>query len=264
MKATFFGTGTSTGVPVIGCACEVCTSPDPRDARLRASLLIEMGDDGPNILIDAGPDFRQQMLRNGTQKIDALLLTHLHYDHVGGLDDVRGVNHAVHHPVDVYGQEATINAIKRNLYYAFEHRPYPGSPRLKLHKIDKRRFTAAGTEITPLPVMHGGLQILGFRIGSLAYITDASIVPHSTIKLMEGIDTLILNALRPTHHHSHLSLDEAIEVAHRVGARQTFFTHMSHDIGLHAWRDATLPESMALAHDGLQVDVGDTPQKIRT
>lgn len=256
MKATFFGTGTSTGVPVIGCTCEVCTSSDPHDKRLRASLLVEMGGDGPNILLDAGPDFRQQMLIGGKERIDAVLLTHLHYDHVGGLDDVRGVNHAVHKPVDVFGQEAAINAVKRNLYYAFERRPYPGSPRLRLHKIDKRKFTAAGVEVTPLPVMHGGLPILGFRIGQLAYITDASIVPYSTIRLIEGVGTLVLNALRPTHHHSHLSLDEAIDVARQVGARRTFFTHMSHSIGLHAWRNTTLPESMALAHDGLQVDIG--------
>ena len=256
MKLTFLGTGTSTGVPVIGCDCKVCQSRDPKDCRLRSSALIETAD-GTTILIDAGPDFRQQILRQGTKRIDAILLTHEHYDHVGGLDDVRGLNYSMHTDAEIYAQDRVLKAVRHNLYYAFSKKRYPGVPSISLHCISEHSFTAAGVKVWPLSVLHDKLPIIGFRIGKLAYVTDASVVPQDTIAAMSGVDMLVINALGPDTHHSHMSLEQAISVARQVDARQTFFTHMSHKMGLYAWRNPSLPPNMSLAYDGLTVNVAE-------
>lgn len=254
IKLTFMGTGTSTGVPVLGCHCATCASADPRDKRLRSSALVEISG-GPRILIDAGPDFRYQMLRSGTERLDAILLTHEHYDHVGGLDDVRGLNYSQRRDIAVFARPDVAEAVRHNLYYAFAPTPYPGSPRIILNEITDDDFAVAGTRVRVLHVMHGELPIIGFRIGPLAYITDASHVPETTIRAAEGVDTLVLNALGPLPHHSHLNLEQAMDVASRIGARQTFFTHISHKMPPAAAMDDALPATMRLAYDGLIVGI---------
>lgn len=252
IKLTFLGTGTSTGVPVIGCHCETCLSKDPRDKRLRSSVLVEI-ERGCRILIDAGPDFRYQMLRSHTEKLDAILLTHEHYDHVGGLDDVRGFNYSMRRDIQVFARPDVISAVKHNLFYAFSTNPYPGSPRIILNEIDEDEFCVSGVKVEVLHVMHGDLPIIGFRIGPLAYITDASLVPEETINRAKGVDTLVLNALGPLPHRSHLNLEQAVDVATRIGARQTYFTHMSHKMPPAAKMRGKLPAGMRLAQDGLSI-----------
>ncbi len=254
IELTFLGTGTSTGVPVLGCHCATCSSNDPKDKRLRSSALINI-ENGPTILIDAGPDFRQQILRCGAETIDAILLTHEHYDHVGGLDDVRGLNYTTGHGVNLFAQPNVIEAVKRNLHYAFAATPYPGSPVIYLNEITTDKFTAAGIEITTLPVIHGRLPIIGFRIGPLAYITDASQVPEETIAKAQGVDTLVINALGPFTHPSHMSLSQAIDVATRIGANHTYLTHISHKMPPMADVEATLPPNMRLGYDGLKTHI---------
>ncbi len=254
MILTFFGTGTSTGVPVIGCQCATCQSTDPHDKRLRTSAYIETPN--ANILIDAGPDFRQQMLVNGKSDITAVLLTHIHYDHVGGLDDLRGVNYSQRHGIEIYARPDVADAVKKNLYYAFSEHPYPGAPRMTLHPISLDPFKIADLTITPLPVMHASLPIVGYRINDLGYITDAKTIPASTIELLRGVHTLVLNALAPLEHPAHLSLQAAIEIAREVKAERTYFTHISHNMGLQSVVGPTLPANMYLAYDSLRVEVG--------
>ncbi len=253
IEMTFLGTGTSTGVPVIGCQCQACTSQDLHDRRLRSSALIRVDGD-TTFLIDAGPDFRQQMLRSGTNHIDAILLTHMHYDHVGGLDDVRGLNFTMHSGIDIYAQKATANAVRHNLFYVFSDHPYPGVPNIALQEITTETFCVNQIEITPLPVMHDQLPIIGFRIGPVAYITDASLVPESTIELCRGVNILVVNALGLNTHHSHMNLEQAIEVAEKVGAQETYFTHIGHTMPLYSQCAPLLPKSMHLAYDGLRLE----------
>lgn len=249
MTVTFLGTGTSTGVPVIGCNCATCMSTDPRDKRLRASVLLK--DDNHCILIDSGPDFRQQALGAGIKHLDAILITHLHYDHIGGLDDVRPLG-----DTDVYADSISQEAIHRCLPYCFGPHPYPGSPRLTLHDIEDGKPIKIGTwDILPLRVMHGKLPILGFRIGDFAYLTDVKSIPESTMERLKGLDTLVINGLRHEPHPAHLSIEEAVELAKEIGAKHTYLTHFAHTAKPHATLENILPQNIRPAYDGLTLDI---------
>jgi len=246
IRLTFLGTGTSTGIPLIGCNCATCQSTDAKDKRLRASALVETGTE--TLLIDAGPDFRQQLLRQPVTHIDGILITHDHYDHVGGLDDVRPLGN-----VHLYAEDYVLKSIHRTMPYCFAEKPYPGVPRIELHPISTEPLKIGTTFVQPLRAMHARLPILGYRIGGLAYLTDVKTLPDETIEALQELDTLVINALRHEPHIAHITLEEAILLAEKIGARQTFFTHFSHDIGKHEIVSLILPENMHLAYDGLQV-----------
>lgn len=254
MKLTFLGTGTSTGVPQIGCHCEVCQSADPREKRLRASAIIQV--DNKNLLVDCGPDFRWQMLREGAPQLDALLITHSHYDHVGGIDDLRP--YCYPDPFPIYCKEDVAHDLRQRLPYCFAEKRYPGVPTFDIHLVDPEKdFYAVGVRITPLPVMHARLPIIGFRIGQLAYITDCSLMPETTIEKIKNIDTLVINALRHRQHMSHMNLQEALDVVKSVNPRQAFLTHISHDMGLIEPTTALLPSGVSIAVDGETVIIRD-------
>ena len=294
MKLTFLGTGTSIGVPAIGCNCEVCLSQEPKDKRLRSSAMLET-DGGLRVLIDCGPDFRQQIMRYNRQgktpffdKIDAVLFTHIHYDHVGGTDDLRPF--AWFGDVDIYAQKDVIDGLHQTMPYCFKEQLYPGVPHLKLHQISAGRpftvrrpyestvevYEGGATlqgimrdkreqriippaldelEILPIRVMHGNLPILGFRIGKFAYITDMKYMEDEDAQMLQGIETLVINALRfKKEHHSHQLVNDAIEFAHKVGARETYFIHLTHDIGTHDWANSQLPDGFEFAFDGQVIE----------
>ncbi len=254
MKITFLGTGTSQGVPVIACHCEVCVSNDPCDNRLRTSILIEHNQ--INLVVDTGPDFRQQMLREKVQHVEALLFTHEHKDHVAGLDDVRAFNFKHNRHMPIYATEFVQQTLKREFLYAFAHDLYPGVPLLKLENIiPNHPFFVEGIKIIPIEVLHGKLPVMGFRIADFSYITDANSIPPSAMDMLRGTKVLVLNALRITSHHSHFSLEEAIKVAREIGAEKTYFTHISHLLGKHSQVQSELPEGMFLAYDGLKLEV---------
>lgn len=248
----FLGTGTSQGVPIIGCECDVCQSSDPRDARSRSSVHVEYN--GVHLQIDTGPDFRSQMLREKLSRVDAVLFTHEHQDHIAGLDDTRPIIFRTGNNMQVYGQSRVIDRIKKVYDYAFEDQPYPGAPKIDAHIIDEHRsFRIKDVEITPLPIIHGKLPILGFRIGDMAYLTDTNQIPASTMKLLKGLDILILDALHHRNHFSHYTLEQAVEKANEIGARKTYFIHMSHYMGRHEDVEKTLKQGQQLAYDGLKV-----------
>lgn len=258
-KLTFLGTGTSQGVPVISCGCWVCQSDDPRDKRLRTSALVETRD-GTTISIDAGPDFRQQMLREGVKRLDAILLTHEHKDHIGGIDDVRAFNYVTGRAIDIYAEERVQRRVKHDFDYAFSEHPYPGVPEINLHTIQPDQpFYVRDTEIIPIRGTHYKLPVLGFRIGKLAYLTDMNRIEPSEIEKIKGVDTLVINALRKEHHLSHFTLDEALHISYLVSPKTTYLTHVSHQMGRHAVEESRLPEGVHFAYDGLTVEIPDEP-----
>lgn len=252
MKLQFLGTGTSTGVPQLGCSCEVCTSSDPRDNRLRCSALLTVG--SKNILIDCTPDFRYQALRAGIEYIDTVLLTHSHYDHTGGIDDLRPFTYA--RPLPMYAEKNVINDIRNRLPYCFMENPYPGIPRLDVRPISPQHsFMVDDIEIVPLRVMHYNLPIVGFRIGRMAYITDCLTMPDETKAQLRDLDVLVLNALRRTTHISHQTLDDALALIEQLAPRRAYLTHMSDRMGLHSDIQSIVPQSVEFAYDGLCVEI---------
>ncbi len=252
MQLTFLGTGTSKGIPEIGCTCPTCLSSDPRDKRLRVSALIETEE--ARILIDCGPDFRTQMLSIPFDRLDGVLLTHEHYDHTGGIDDLRPFG--IFGDIDVYADELTHRHLRERLPYFFREVLYPGVPRLLFHTAQPYTpFFIKGIEITPLLIMHGQLPILGFRIGKLGFVTDMTDAPEETFNQLLGVDTLIIGALRQRPHATHQTIDKAIEVAHRVKAKEVYLIHMNHEAGLHAETETQLPEHVHLAYDGLKINI---------
>lgn len=253
MKITFLGTGTSQGVPVIGCRCAVCSSLDFRDKRLRTSIHIEVR--GKSFVVDAGPDFRQQMLRESVDRLDALLFTHSHRDHTAGLDDVRAYNYMQQSDMPVYGTTPTLDQLRIEYAYAFHPNAYPGLPRINLVTIDDQPFNIDGIKITPLPVMHLKLPVLGFRIGNFSYITDANFIPAETFQRLEGTETLVLNALQHEPHVSHFNLAEALKAVETIAPKKAYLTHISHKMGLHGEVDPKLPENVSLAFDGLKLEL---------
>ena len=248
MDLVFLGSGTSTGVPQIGCKCNTCMSADSKDKRLRASVLITEGNN--RILIDCGPDLRQQLLKNNVDSLTVILLTHDHYDHVGGLDDVRPLGET-----QLYAEKRVLSVIRRNMPYCFVDEKYPGVPLIQLHEITENDFFIGDLMIQPIRVMHAKLPILGFRIGQVAYLTDIKTLEDRSIERLQGLDILVMSALRINKHISHLSLEEALEIAAKIGAHKTYFTHMSHDMGLHEVINKQLPPNIQLAYDGLKLSI---------
>lgn len=249
MRFSFLGTGTSQGVPVITCNCAVCTSTNSKDQRLRTSLMVES--DTTTLVVDTGPDFRQQMLNNKVQDLDAVLFTHGHKDHIAGLDDIRPFNYLLDKKIDIYAEPMVQDALKREFQYAFEPQQYPGVPLMNLITIDETPFIVNDIKVIPIRAMHKTLPVLGFRFDNFTYITDANFIDEKELEKTYNTDILVLNALRREAHYSHFSLDEAIAIAQKVNAKQTFFTHISHHMGLHDAINKTLPKNMYLAYDGL-------------
>jgi len=247
LKVTVLGTGTSQGVPVIACDCDVCTSTDPRDKRLRVSVLIEEA--GKAIVIDSGPDFRYQMLRAGVKHLDAIVFTHEHKDHIAGLDDIRAFNYRQQKALNVYAHKRVHEALLREFHYAFSEFRYPGVPHIMLHEIDTNPFSIEGIEIIPIEVMHHKLPVLGFRIGDFTYITDAKTVSETEKKKISGSKILVLNALQKDEHLSHFTLAEALDFAKEANVEKTYFTHISHKMGGHEEVSKHLPPGIELAYD---------------
>ena len=247
MKITFLGTGTSQGVPVIACECEVCTSTDPKDNRLRSSVMIES--DGVVLVIDSGPDFRYQMLREKVKHLDAILFTHEHKDHVAGLDDVRAFNFKQQKDMDIYASKRVQDALINEFRYAFATIKYPGVPLLNLIEIKNERFEVLGVRVVPIEVMHYKLPVYGFRIGDFTYITDAKTVSETERTKIKGTKVLVINALQKDNHISHFTLAEAIQFAKEIGAPKTYFTHISHRLGRHQDISKQLPDGIELAYD---------------
>lgn len=255
MKLTILGSGTSQGIPVIACNCPVCYSKDKHDKRLRASAMLEIK--GKKIIIDAGPDFRYQMLRSEVKDLRAILLTHGHKDHIGGLDDVRAFNWVKQGAVDIYGNEGTREVVYKDFSYAFAAFRYPGVPEINYHIIDDQPFYIDDIQVIPIPVLHYKMPVLGFRIDNFAYVTDAKTIPKSSMKRLEGVEYLVINALRKEVHMSHFNLDEALSVIDQIHPKCAFLTHIGHQMGLAAQVSNELPAYVKLAYDTLEVDIPD-------
>lgn len=248
---TFLGTGTSQGVPMIGCGCKVCHSNDPRDHRLRSSVLVEH--EGLTILVDAGPDFRQQMLRAGVSHLDAIILTHNHKDHTGGLDDIRAFNYLEKKASEIYCEKYVEESLRMEYSYAFAEVRYPGAPEWNVHIIDDKPFSINGVEIIPIRGMHYKLPVLGFRFGNIAYCTDMNHIPEEEFSKLDGLEHFIINTVRYGKHISHFSLEEAVAVAQKVGAKNSWLTHLSHQLPCYSDLAAELPDGILPAYDGLTI-----------
>ncbi len=253
IQLTFLGTGTSQGVPVIACKCAVCQSVDVCDKRLRTSVMFTVN--GYNIVVDTGPDFRRQMLRENVSRLDAVLFTHEHKDHIAGLDDVRAFNYIQKQPTEIYASEQVIKALKREFYYAFEPVKYPGVPQLNLYEITNAPFDLLGIKITPIQVWHYKMPVLGFRIGDITYITDANKIDPSEKEKIKNSKILIINALRKEPHISHFTLHQALDLIEELQPEQAYLTHISHLMGKHAEVQKLLPENVHLAYDGLKIRI---------
>ncbi|REJ83593.1 MAG: MBL fold metallo-hydrolase [Bacteroidetes bacterium] len=252
MQLTFLGTGTSQGVPMIGCKCRVCQSDDPRNKRLRTSVLIQS--ESTSVVIDSGPDFRQQMLRENVNRLDAVLFTHEHKDHIAGLDDVRAYNYLTGKEMEIYATERVQEALRREFFYVFSGAKYPGIPRLNLQTISNKPFQIGDIPFIPIEVSHLNLPVLGFRIGDFTYITDANLIPDSEKEKIKGSRFIAINALRNEKHVSHFTRDEAVEIIREFNPERAFLIHISHQLGLHEKVNAELPENIECAYDGLQVE----------
>lgn len=252
MEVTFLGTGTSQGVPLIGCKCEVCQSSDVKDKRLRSSIMISEG--GKNFVIDTGPDFRQQMLREKVDSLEAVIFTHEHKDHTAGFDDIRAFNFITGKPVDVYASNNVQSAIRREFPYIFSDFKYPGIPEINLHLIENKPFTVSGVEFIPIQVMHFKLPVFGFRIGNFTYITDANYISEEEKEKIKGSEIIVLNALRKEHHLSHFTFEEAIALMEELRPKKGYFTHISHQLGLHEKVANELPGFIEPAYDGLKIN----------
>jgi phosphoribosyl 1,2-cyclic phosphate phosphodiesterase len=255
MKVTFLGTGTSSGVPMIGCTCPVCRSLDYRDQRLRVSVHLAV--EGRSIVIDTGPDFRQQMLRAHIAQLDAILFTHEHKDHTAGLDDVRAFNFRQQQEMPVYAEPRVLEQLQREFAYIFAEHKYPGVPQVRLHAVedDQQPFDVLGLSVQPLRALHHRLPVLGYRFDDFAYLTDANLLPDSTLQQLRGADTIVLNALRHEPHLSHFTLSQAVEILEELRPRRAYLTHISHQLGRHREVEATLPPWIRLAYDGLAIEV---------
>lgn len=253
MKITFLGTGTSQGIPVIGCDCAVCQSSDSRDKRLRVSVHIERNN--KSLVIDVGPDFRQQMLSARVERLDAVLLTHEHRDHISGIDDLRAYNFKQRMDMPIYARQRVLEDLRRVFAYAFSD--YPGVPRLDLHSIAEEQdsFSVLGIEIFPVEYLHGKLPVTGYRIDDFAYITDIRSIEAGELRKLQNLDCLVISALHKRKHHSHLSLEEALEYIEELKPRRAYLTHLSHSMGLHAEVEKELPEGVFIAYDGLCIHV---------
>ncbi|ATL47123.1 MBL fold metallo-hydrolase [Chitinophaga caeni] len=253
LKVTFLGSGTSQGVPVIACDCRVCTSENPKDNRLRSSILLETA--VGNIVVDTTPDFRYQMLRAKVKQLSAVLITHSHKDHIAGMDDIRAFNYFQQEPIDIYATEFSQNVIIREFAYAFADYKYPGVPEIELRTIADEPFLVNGLRVIPINVLHHKMPVTGFRIHDFTYITDANFIAAEEKEKIRGSKVLVLNALRKEQHISHFTLSEAVALAQELEIPEVYFTHISHQLGLHEEINAELPDGMALAYDGLQVSI---------
>lgn len=252
LKITFLGSGTSSGVPVIGCDCEVCTSTDKKDKRLRSSILVQSAK--TTLVVDTGPDFRYQMLRQKVKHLDAVVFTHPHKDHLAGLDDIRAFNFFTKKPMEIYADSLTEEALRRDFYYAFSDTRYPGIPELNLNTINLEPFIVGDIPITPILVWHLKMPVMGFRFGRFTYITDANRIDDAEKEKIKGSEIMVLNALRKQKHISHFTLEEAIELVQELKVPIGYFTHISHQLGLHAEVEAELPDGIHLSYDGLELE----------
>ncbi len=253
MKVTFLGTGTSQGIPVIACDCEVCRSIDHQDKRLRTAVHVQTDDS--SIIIDTGPDFRQQVLRERIRSLDAVLYTHEHKDHTAGLDDIRGFNFALKKDIPLFGRERVLNQLKKEFAYVFQSKPYPGVPRVVVNEINGSPFSINETSIIPIEVMHLKLPVYGFRIGDFTYITDANFIAEEEMQKIRGSRILVLNALQQDPHISHFNLEDALKMVQKLNPEKAFFTHISHKMGTHRDVSDILPDNVELAYDGLQIEL---------
>ncbi|MBK5285311.1 MAG: MBL fold metallo-hydrolase [Bacteroidia bacterium] len=253
MKITFLGTGTSQGVPVIACTCRVCSSADAHDKRLRTAIMLE--ENGNVFVVDSGPDFREQMLRGNVLKLDALIFTHEHKDHTGGLDDVRAFNYVNDGPIDIYSTVRVQHAIMQDYKYIFSGADYPGIPKVTFHLITTEPFVIKETKFIPVQVYHMNLPVLGFRIGNFTYITDANKIPEKEMDKIRGSEVIVLNALRKEKHISHFNFEEAVDILKELSPKRAYLTHISHQLGLHEEINKELPSFIRCAYDGLKIEV---------